>query len=403
MPSSWKPWHPRRPAGSGRERRARPGSRRYTAFMNVWDELGPFQPGAGGMPPILAGREREQSLFRALLGRLERGAPVPTDVVLYGPRGNGKTVLLQWLCRQADGERVETAVVVPSALREPVHLCEQLAPDSFWERLAPHELTAFGVSWRPGQSSPAPLADVLRARAGKAPLLVVMDEAHTLDPHLGRELLNASQIVRSLHPLLLVLAGTPDLGAALRRTGASFWDRSRQVRLGRLSHEATGLALGRPFEDQGFVVARDALELMVEESQLYPFFVQMIGASVWGEAFRNRDSLRTITVTTVEAARPDFTLIRTNYYARRIRELRRLRLLPVARAVAVAASGGRGLSHDELEHAVSEGLGSDAIEPVDDAMRSLRHLGFVWPDREGLRWEPGIPSLMDFITDRVGG
>ena len=371
--------------------------------MSVWDELGPFQPGAGGMPPVLAGREREQALFRVLLGRLERAAPLSSDIVLYGPRGNGKTVLLEWLREQADAAAVETAVVVPSALRSPIHLCEQLAPSSFWERLAPHELTAFGVSWRPGQSSGPSLSDILRARAGKAPLLVVMDEAHTLDPDLGGELLNASQIVRSRHPLLLVLAGTPDIEAALQSAGASFWDRFRQIRLGRLNADATGVALRRPFEDQGFVVAGDALDLMVEESQHYPFFVQVIGAAVWGEAFRNRDSTRTITTATVEAARPEFALTRTNYYAKRVRELRHLRLLPVARSVAAVAAGGRTLEHDDLERAVARGLEDDGFEALDAAMRSLRHLGFVWPDPEGLRWEPGIPSLMDFIRDRVSG
>ncbi len=352
---------------------------------------------------MLAGREREQALFRVLLGRLERAAPLSSDIVLYGPRGNGKTVLLEWLHEQADAAAVETAVVVPSALRSPVHLCEQLAPRSFRERLAPPELTAFGVSWRPGQSSSPSLSDILRARAGKAPLLVVMDEAHTLDPDLGGELLNASQIVRSRHPLLLVLAGTPDLEAALQSTGASFWDRSRQMRLGRLTGEATALALRRPFEDQGFSVAADALARMVEESQLYPFFVQVIGAAVWGEAFRTRDSTRTITAATVEAARPEFALTRTNYYAKRVRELRRLRLLPVARSVATAAAGGRILEHEDLERAVGQGLGDDAVEAVEAAIRSLRHLGFVWPDPEGLRWEPGIPSLMEFIRDRVSG
>ena len=55
-----------------------------------------FRPGAGTRPPFLAGRAAEQRILAGAAEEIdekdERGrANVPQDVVLYGPRGNGKT------------------------------------------------------------------------------------------------------------------------------------------------------------------------------------------------------------------------------------------------------------------------------------------------------------------------
>ena len=51
------------------------------------NELDLFKPGPGGVPPYLAGREREQQICRAFLDRLRQGAAPPRDLILYGPRG----------------------------------------------------------------------------------------------------------------------------------------------------------------------------------------------------------------------------------------------------------------------------------------------------------------------------
>lgn len=55
-----------------------------------------FAPGTGAYPPVLAGREREQAVLSQCLSDLTAGGSPPHDVVLIGPRGNGKTALLGW-------------------------------------------------------------------------------------------------------------------------------------------------------------------------------------------------------------------------------------------------------------------------------------------------------------------
>ncbi|MBK5282685.1 MAG: ATP-binding protein, partial [Nitrospiraceae bacterium] len=57
----------------------------------------PFRPGAGHMPPYLAGRQQEELVFRQLL----RQDTILQNMILTGLRGVGKTVLLETLKPQA--------------------------------------------------------------------------------------------------------------------------------------------------------------------------------------------------------------------------------------------------------------------------------------------------------------
>src|ERR687886_398547 len=51
----------------------------------------PYRPGAGHMPPHLAGREREFAEFDRLMDQ----EPILENLILTGLRGVGKTVLLE--------------------------------------------------------------------------------------------------------------------------------------------------------------------------------------------------------------------------------------------------------------------------------------------------------------------
>ena len=134
---------------------------------------GPFRPGPGGFPPHLAGREREQGLFRGLLARLDRGEAPPSEVILYGPRGNGKTVLLEWIGEFASGSTgVDVEELTPSEFKSPTRLAELLLPAGWWKTLKPDEIGVRGITWRPGKRSAAPdPAQVLALRAARKPLV----------------------------------------------------------------------------------------------------------------------------------------------------------------------------------------------------------------------------------------
>lgn len=352
------------------------------------------------MPPYLAGRESEQTLFRELLTDLSNGFPPDSEVVLHGPRGNGKTALLGWLeAEAASFPSVEVVHRTPSEVPDRARLAEELLPESWWERVAPSEVSVGGMTWRPGQARPPSARALLSVRAARAPLVLLLDEAHTLDPAVGRELLNASQQVGRRMPFLLVVAGTPNLASQLGAMNASFWNRAEQVRIGRLTASAAGEAFLRPLGEAGIGVSEDALAAMVRESQCYPYFVQLLGRAVW-RAARLSEARREVTLETVAAARPDFDRTRDAYYRHRYQELTRRRRLGVGQAVAEAFRGRSALHDLELASVIEQSLGApDDPERVEQARDDLCELGYLWGSETRPEWEPGIPSLMDYIRE----
>ena len=370
--------------------------------------LRPFRPGFGGAPPYLAGREGEQESLREYLVEIAGGGAPGTALFLYGPRGNGKTVLLDWMEREAAAAGVETAALRPAEIVDAARLRESLAPRSWWERVASGEIAAGGFSWKPGVLPPPPVGEVLLARAGADPLVLLVDEAHTLDLAVGRILLNAAQEAGGKVPCLLVLAGTPDLPKRLRRMNASFWARGTQIRVGRLTDAAAAEAIRVPLVQHGVSVAGDILDSMVRDCHGYPYFTQVWGDAIWRQICDDASGKPRpeVTATDRRLARERFEKTRDAYYQLRYGEIADERLLPAARAVADAfvaagkADGDRGaaLTYEQLDAAVERGLGGGADPDRALAARHrLDHLGFIWGTARGPFWEPGIPNLMDYL------
>ncbi len=363
---------------------------------------GPFRPGTGATPPYLAGREDQQTVFRDLLTELAQGIPPGTQVVLYGPRGNGKTVLLDWLEREAAATPgVQTASLRPADISDETRLRELLTPKSWWDRLLAGEVSVAGLQWKPGTTPPPTAGEILAARAEVQPLVLLVDEAHTLQPDTGRALLSAAQDVGRKLPFLLVFAGTPNLEGRLNAMGVSFWNRAHQLRVSRLNEEATAEAFRRPLATEGYGTSSEVLAAMVRASQGYPYFVQLLGRAVWRQAVLSPES-RNVTLSVLAAARSEFERTRDEYYAQRFEELAASGLLPVGRALAEAFSGNAALSRTELEGVIGAGLGPAAgLDEAVAALATMRDLGYIWRVEGRPDWEPGIPSLMDYMREHA--
>ena len=368
-----------------------------------------FTPGTGAAPPALTGREREQAVLTQCLADLLGGSSPPHDVALMGPRGNGKTVLLNWFERACRGRAtaVDVAALTPNDIPVREALIDVLAPPSGMEKLLPRKVgvAAVGsVEWAPPSGRVRNLRAELAARCRKKPLAVLVDEAHTLDLDVGRTLLNVSQQVRSAAPFLLVLAGTPGLTAHLGAMNASFWSRLGKGRLGigLLSDAAARAALAEPLAAYGVDIDTAALAAVVEDSQRYPYFIQLWGEALWDQRLAT-GAIR-LTAAHADAARPDVAARVTDYYEDRYRELDQSAWLPVAERVAARFQSTSALTFRELKSVVAEGLAPNAPGQAQAALAALERLGFVWhPPGQvpPVRYEAGIPSLMAYVLDQA--
>ena len=254
------------------------------------------------------------------------------------------------------------------------------------------------LGWELG-SRPRSLTRLLTERCTQRPLVVLLDEAQNLDNEVGHALLNASQTVAAASPFLLVMAGTPVLQAHLNRLFATFWNRARQLGIGRLSEDAAAAAVANPLAElnPSITFVDVALESVVTESQGYPYFLLLWGDALWHAA---QDARATrIDDVVVAAAKPAFDLERTIYYEDRRDELKRRGLLEVAARVAPAFRERATLPDRDLDASIAAALPAGA--PNHEVLRyqtNLANVGYIWKaPGAGSVWQPGIPSLMDYV------
>ena len=383
----------------------------------VRTRVNPFVPGRGALPPYLAGREAEKKTMLRLLAYLEAGRGAPRDMVLCGPRGNGKTALLRWFQREVEVRRgrIDLLWRTPSDLPSVDALATSLVPPARFKTMLPSSLSlSIGVGrlgWELGEN-PGTLADLLALRCGQRPLAVLLDEAHALDTVVGQALLNASQSASGRAPFLLVLAGTPGLEMQLNAMSATFWDRAEHLAIDRLDPEAAAVALTRPLAAEKPPVAFDAAALarVVADSQSYPYFVQLYGAALWDDV--TTDQRTTIDDAVVTSAGLSFERQKATYYQHRRNELERAGLLDFASGLGAAFENRASMTQAEVTRVIervqarlanesrrtTRQVQPDANSAAIRVRDQLAAVGYVWnPPGEGDQWRPGIPSLMAHI------
>ena len=370
-------------------------------------QLNPFVPGDGQLPPHLAGRDAEQKALRGLLAYLRAGRGAPGVAVLTGPRGNGKTALMRWFQNEVEAGKpaIDVVWMTPGSIRDLDALATELAPPGRFKGMSPDTLSvSIGLGragWKLGGGLRS-LARLLAARCRAQPLVLLLDEAHTLDQAVGQPLLNVSQEVRSEAPFLLALAGTPGLAAKLNSLSTTFWDRGELIGVGRLAPAAAAEALTKPMaaQDPPISFTEAALGRVVESSQHYPYFLQLWGAALWNEA---RDTgAEVVDSALMDRVQPAVERRKTAYCQNRYGEINRKPLLPAARAVAEAFAGKSTLTENEFTRVIADSQPANTDpERLDALDADLRALGYVWIPPGSTVLEAGIPSLMDFVREKA--
>ena len=236
----------------------------------------------------------------------------------------------------------------------------------------------------------------------RRPLLLWIDEAHTLDPDVGRRLLQAAQEVYGDEAgILLMMAGTPDLPKQLRRMHATFWERSSILPLARLEASASADAVRIPLEAANRSISTEALEQVVQESHGYPFFLQLWGQVLW---YAVETAERTIGMDDVDRARPEFEKALDVFCGLRFDELCDRDLVAPATAIARAFGNCESLHRSEVDEVLETVLAGGNLPSgpgdIRNVITKLHNLGYIWTPggKVADRYFPGIPSLMTYVA-----
>ena len=369
----------------------------------------PFRPGTGKIPPHLAGRENEQSRLSEILADMAAGESPDADMVMYGPRGMGKTVLLNWLENEVektaqDNRPLRAVQASPTIFPSLKSLWNKLISDDWKQKLWPEQLQlgAYGnkIVWNSKAPDDDDLVSALIEECKERPLVLLMDEAHTMEPTFCQALLNISQQARQKAPFLLILAGTPGLEHFLTTVNASFVERSNKIGIGRLDAQATADAIEKPLNEHGIEIDDSTLAQVVEDSQHYPYFIQLWGAALWNEA--NKANLTHLTDEQVDIAEPNVNGEKQSFYAERWSRLLKDGLLPVAQIIAAAFQNTSKYTEIALVLLLRDALPADQAEDqhIASVLQALTRQDFIWRPPGTDLYEAGIPSLMTYVLDQ---
>lgn len=270
----------------------------------------PFRPGAGHMPPYLAGRDLEKREFQKLLGQ----TLILENLVLTGLRGLGKTVLLEtfkpmaiaagWLWAGTDLSEstsiseenlatriltdisiVTSSIVISTEKVTPIGLAP--TPQEIEKTLDFQALLAKYLS-TPGLASDK-LKETLEsvwgymAQSGKRGLVFAYDEAQNLADHSAKDqfplslLLDVFQsIQRKGIPFMLALTGLPTLFPKLVQARTFAERMFCVVSLDPLTEHETTLAISKPTQNHPVHFSATSMHLIWTITGGYPYFVQYV-------------------------------------------------------------------------------------------------------------------------------
>jgi hypothetical protein len=294
--------------------------------MTVDNLDNPYTPNAGASPEVLIGRDDQTQSFEVLLRRLQRGRS-EQSMIITGLRGVGKTVLLnrfEQIARAAGWEVVEFEASKHDDSRFRQMIFSQLkaallrlSPRARWSargRRAAEVLSAFAVSvdqqgtWSMSWDIPPAeglgdhgdlsmdLTDVFVAigeaadEEGKG-VVVLIDEVQFLATTQLEALIQAiHKTVQRRLPVTFVGAGLPQI-AELAGDAKSYAERLFKFpKIDSLYGDDARKALTEPAGAEGAVFEDDAVDLAIEITRGYPYFIQELGYQVWTIAQDNRIS-----------------------------------------------------------------------------------------------------------------
>lgn len=296
----------------------------------------PFTPGAGTRPMELAGRSDIILKVDVALQRIMAGRP-EKSVLMVGLRGVGKTVLLNLLRDNARAHGMTTVMIeapegrsLPALLVPPMRAALlEISRLAHSKDLAQKALRTMGsfvkamklkvndlefsldVGLEAGVADTGDLehdlGELLRsvgaaARDAKTAFILFIDELQYV-----RES-DLAALITALHactqqglPVSLVGAGLPQLVGNMGRAKSYAERLFDYPEIGKLLAPAATDALVKPAKAEGAEFTQDAVALILERTQCYPYFLQEWGKHSWNIAARSPISAHDVEEATAQA------------------------------------------------------------------------------------------------------
>ncbi len=279
----------------------------------------PFAPGAGTPPPELSGRRDLIETARIGLERLKIRRSVK-GIIIVGLRGVGKTVLLNEFRLMAEARDYLSIAIeahedkrLPQLLIPPLRRLlldlDRLGALSEHTKRALRVFKSFmgGMKFKFGEAELAldvdpetgaadngdletDLPDLFEA-IGKAArdrqrfVVITIDELQYLkETEMSALIMSVHRLAQAQLPIMLFGAGLPQVVALMGRS-KSYAERLFEFpRVGALSPADAAEAIAKPIEAEGEAIAPEALTLINDWAQGYPFFLQEWGYQTWNAA-----------------------------------------------------------------------------------------------------------------------
>ncbi len=388
----------------------------------------PFRPGAGHMPPYLAGRETEKEEFLRLISQ----RTILENMVLTGLRGVGKTVLLDtfkpmainqgWLWVGTDlseSASISEANLATRILTDLSVLTSNIIIDKK-QILKIGFLNDFKeVDTRMGfdflfslfNNTPGLISDKLKnvletvwsvlAQTERKGLIFAYDEAQNLSDQPAKEqyplgiLLDVFvSIQRKNIPFLLVLTGLPTLFPKLVESRTFAERMFRVVVLKRLNEKYSRDAILTPIKDAQCPIklSEESVGLIVQHSGGYPYFIQFICRETYDVFLSKIASGETPSVPVKEITRKLDTDFFTGRWARATDRQRELLLI-----IAKLPNSEEEFSvQDVVEKSKEMTEHPFSSSHVNQMLSSLSDNGLVYKNRHG-KYSLAVPLLSQFI------
>lgn len=392
------------------------------------DLTNPFKPGAGHMPPYLAGRQSEKEEFAKLISQ----TTILENLVLTGLRGVGKTVLLDvfkpiaqtsgWFWVGTDLSEAATlneknistrlltdlsvltsSIVIGQSEQQGIGFTQ----DSQTQNQYLNFQTLNGIYEQtpglPGDKLKYVLElvwSILQSGSNFKGIVFAYDEAQNLADHTDKDqfplslLLDTFQSIQKKGiPFMLALTGLPTLFPKLVESRTFSERMFRVMFLDKLNDDSVKEAIKKPLENyQDMFLSDQSIEQIVKLSGGYPYFVQFICREVYDVFIQKVGSGQKPTVPVSEIVQKLDTDFFSGRWARATDRQREL--------LAVIAE----LTTDEDEFAVQDVVSKSkeflekpfSSSHVNQMLSTLADAGLVYKNRHG-KYSFAVPLLGGFI------